>query len=178
MEMADIDKAKMHANFGTDKAKLIKIVEGYRQRKYVEDIDIIKADYKNTEGLLRALQVENWRRGISANSLNIRESIFGTNYKEPPPRTGYCTMVCEALEDTLLRLLLVAAIFSIAVECGFSANDPEKLQVAWIEGFAILVAVATVSNVSAWSDYQKEGQFLEQQKLEENSKTVSYSIRV
>lgn len=156
-QMADLEKAKMNANFGTDKARLIKIVEGYRQRKYVEDMDILRKDYKNTEGLLRALNIENFRSGITALSLSAREQVFGTNHKDPPGRTGFCRMVLDALEDEMLRLLLVCAIFSIAVEMGFNANDPEKLQTAWIEGFAILVAVFVVSHVSAWSDYKKEG---------------------
>jgi hypothetical protein len=53
--------------------------------------------------------------------------------------------------------LLFFATFSIVVEIGFNINDPEKLKTAWIEGFAILMAVAVVSLVSAWSDYKKEG---------------------
>lgn len=170
--MVDVDKAKMNANFKTDKDKLITIIEGYRQRKYVEDIDILKRDYNNSEGLLDALQV-NYRKGISANSLTVREQVFGSNYKVPPERTPFCNMVLAALEDFMLRLLIVCAVFSIAVEIGFNIGYPEKLATAWIEGFAILVAVATVSLVSAWSDFKKEGQFLEQQKLEETSKTVS-----
>jgi len=71
-------------------------------------------------------------------------------------------MVLAALDDFMLKLLIVCAIFSIAVEVGFNIKDTEKLKTAWIEGFAILVAVAVVSLVSAWSDYKKEGQFLEQ----------------
>jgi hypothetical protein len=84
-------------------------------------------------------------------------------------------MVLAALDDFMLKLLIVCAIFSICVDMGFSWNKPEKLKTAWIEGFAILMAVAVVSLVSAWSDYKKEGQFLAQQKLEELSQTVSIS---
>ena len=48
---------------------------------------------------------------------------------------------------------------------GFAAGDEkasEKLKTAWIEGFAILVAVVVVTLVSAVSDYQKDGQFIAQ----------------
>jgi hypothetical protein len=82
-------------------------------------------------------------------------------------------MVLAALDDFMLKLLIICAVFSIAFEVGFNINNPEKLKTAWIEGFAILMAVAVVSLVSAWSDFKKEGQFLEQQKLEELSKNVS-----
>jgi len=161
----------MNANFKTTKEKLITIIEGYRQRKYVEDLDILRRDYQDTVGVLDALQV-NAKQGISANSLHIREQVFGTNYKAPPTRTPFCDMVLAALEDFMLRLLIVCALFSIAVEVGFNISNPEKLATAWIEGFAILVAVAVVSLVGAWSDFQKEGQFFSQQELEEKSKTV------
>mmetsp|Transcript_16509 Transcript_16509/g.28037 ORF Transcript_16509/g.28037 Transcript_16509/m.28037 type:complete len:1044 (+) Transcript_16509:329-3460(+) len=70
----------------------------------------------------------------------------------------------------MLKILIVCAFFSIGIDVGLA--EPEERSHAWIEGFAILVAVAVVSLVSAWSDYKKEGQFLKQQQLEENTKVV------
>jgi hypothetical protein len=52
--------------------------------------------------------------------------------------------------------------------------DPEDRGHAWVEGAAILIAVAVVSGVSAASDYRKDGQFHKQMMLEENSKIVSF----
>lgn len=37
--------------------------------------------------------------------------------------------------------------------------DDEHRKTAWIEGFAILIAVAVCANVTAFNDYQKEKQF-------------------
>jgi hypothetical protein len=85
-------------------------------------------------------------------------------------------MVKAALDDLMLQVLIACAIFSIVVEVGFVAGgcdrsptatkdaraECEKLKTAWIEGFAILTAVAVVSLFSAWSDHNKEKQFLEQ----------------
>ena len=71
----------------------------------------------------------------------------------------------------MLKILIVCAIFSIVVDMSFAT--PAQRAYAWIEGTAILFAVAVVSGVTAWSDYEKEGQFLEQQLLEEKSKIVS-----
>lgn len=45
------------------------------------------------------------------------------------------------------------------------ADDHERKH-AWIEGAAILIAVAVVSLVTAVSDYKKEGQFLKQLQIE------------
>lgn len=83
-------------------------------------------------------------------------------------------MVKAALDDLMLKVLIVCAFFSIVVDMSFAAGDPtgQKLKTAWIEGFAILTAVAVVSLFSAWSDHNKEKQFLEQQQLDEDSKIV------
>mmetsp|Transcript_41233 Transcript_41233/g.62737 ORF Transcript_41233/g.62737 Transcript_41233/m.62737 type:complete len:169 (+) Transcript_41233:323-829(+) len=70
----------------------------------------------------------------------------------------------------MLKILIVCAIFSIVVD--MSLATPEERSHAWVEGAAILIAVAVVSVVTAWSDFKKEGQFLKQQLLEENAKVV------
>ena len=100
--------------------------------------------------------------------------MFGTNYKEPLTITPFCTLLLMALDDFMLKILIVCAIFSIVVDMSFAT--PEERGHAWVEGTAILIAVAVVSLVSAWSDYKKEGQFLEQQRLEENAKVVSFTF--
>jgi len=63
----------------------------------------------------------------------------------------------DALEDFTLRILIVAALVSFAIDMG-TAHDDER-QHAWIESFSIVVAVATCSLVTATNDYQKEKQF-------------------
>ena len=52
-----------------------------------------------------------------------------------------------------MRILLVAAVLSIAIEVGTAT--PDKRATAWIEGFAVLVAVFICASVSAVNDYQK-----------------------
>lgn len=53
-----------------------------------------------------------------------------------------------------MRILLVCACIDIAIEVG-TADDKERKE-AWIEGFAIFVAVFVCSSVAATNDYQKE----------------------
>jgi len=55
----------------------------------------------------------------------------------------------------MLKLLIVCAIVVIPIEVGFAKDEERK--VAWVEGFAILIAVAVCSLVGAGSDYAKEG---------------------
>ena len=71
----------------------------------------------------------------------------------------------------MLKILIGCAVFQLVIE--LSTASKEDLGHAWIEGFAILLAVAIVTLVGAGSDYQKEGQFVKQQALAEETKIVS-----
>jgi magnesium-transporting ATPase (P-type) len=130
------------------------LVEKYRQRKYVDDIDYIKGELKGINGLLESLDVT-LEKGISLESIADRTEVFGTNHKDPPGRTPFLTLLLDALDDFMLKLLLVCACISIAVDMGFAAEKDRSH--AWVEGFSIFLAVAVVSLVSSVSDYQKEG---------------------
>jgi len=55
------------------------------------------------------------------------------------------------LDDVILKILIVASILSIAIEVGTA--DAENRKTAWIEGFAIMVAVAICSLVAAVNNY-------------------------
>lgn len=86
-----------------------------------------------------------------------RERAFGHNRKPVIEPKGYCELLYEALSDFTLRILIFAALVSIAVDVGTA--DEEYRRIAWIEGVAILVAVMISGNATAVNDYQKERQF-------------------
>ena len=129
------------------------MVECYRQRKYVEDIEFLKGELKGSATLLEALEVDP-EQGIHSNSLEARTEVFGSHHKDPPKLTPFFVLVLGALDDFMLKLLIVCAIIAIPIDVGFA--EPDERSFAWVEGFAILVAVALVSLVSASSDYSKE----------------------
>ena len=60
-------------------------------------------------------------------------------------------LLCAALEDFTMRILMVASIVSMVIET--VTADDEHRSIAWIEGFAIMIAVATCANVTAVVDY-------------------------
>lgn len=62
----------------------------------------------------------------------------------------------DALEDLMLRILLVAGVVSIILEMIFHAD---KWSIAWVEGFAIIFAVFLVVTVTAVNDRNKELEF-------------------
>jgi hypothetical protein len=82
-------------------------------------------------------------------------------------------MLLEALDDFILKILIVSAFVSIILST--ATAEPKDRSHAWMEGFAILVAVAVCSLVAATNDYQKEKQFRELNKIADKDK--EYAVR-
>jgi len=51
---------------------------------------------------------------------------FGTNFKAPPSRTPFCRLFMGALEDFMLRILIVSAIISISFDLAFADTQHRK----------------------------------------------------
>jgi magnesium-transporting ATPase (P-type) len=78
--------------------------------------------------------------------------------KIPYKRTGFFKLFFIAMNDMMLKILIVAAVISIVISMIF-ADDNER-PIAWVEGAAILMAVLVVTTVTAWNDYEKEKEFM------------------
>jgi len=79
-------------------------------------------------------------------------------------------MLLAVLDDIMLKILMVCAVVSMTVDYITHKAGGAPW---YVEGVAIWSAVAVVSVVTAVSDYQKEGEFLKKQQIEENAKTVT-----
>lgn len=82
-------------------------------------------------------------------------------------------LLLGALDDIMLKILMACAIVGMIMEYLAHNNDDPNAVPWYIDGVAIWMAVAVVSLVTAVSDYQKEGEFLKKQLIEENSKVVT-----
>lgn len=148
---------------------MVDIVECYRQRKFDEDLKIIEEKYTDIAGLATMLRSD-VKRGITAADFESRDQHFGSNEKKASERTPFCTLFLGALNDFMLKVLIVSAVISIIVSMIFEADHRST---AWIEGTAILLAVFVVSFVTAWNDYKKEEQFEALNKLNEDTNRVT-----
>lgn len=92
-----------------------------------------------------------------------RDEQFGSNYKAPPEVTPFYKFFIGALDDFMLKILLVCACISIVVD--MSLADADHRKTAWIEGVAIFNAVLVVSLVGSYNDWQKDVEFVKLQKL-------------
>jgi magnesium-transporting ATPase (P-type) len=133
---------------------LVSLVSAYQERSFAEDVERLQERAESVEWLVDAL-ASHPRNGISSaeEDLAARRRAFGTNEKAVKEPQSFFSLLIEALDDFILKILLVAACLSIALEVGMASNEDRKL--AWLEGFAILVAVFVCASVTAINNYQK-----------------------
>jgi magnesium-transporting ATPase (P-type) len=114
------------------------------------------------------------KNGISNDptALADRRKLLGSNNKYQPPLSSFCEHFTDALDDFILKILIAASLFSIAVEVGTAESNSER-STAWIEGFVILVAVAVCGLVTAANDYSKERQFAQLNSVADERKRVT-----
>ena len=93
-------------------------------------------------------------KGIDPSTQDLREKHFGKNQPYTRERHSILSIIWDALQDTVLQILILAAIISLVIGV---IQDPES---GWTEGLAILVAVFIVLTVTATNDYTKDGQFI------------------
>ena len=65
-------------------------------------------------------------RGLTPVDFEERQGHFGSNYKAPPKRTPFCRLFMGALEDFMLRLLLVCACISMVFDEAFAHGDTKE----------------------------------------------------
>ncbi|KAL4873475.1 hypothetical protein BDV12DRAFT_79122 [Aspergillus spectabilis] len=86
-----------------------------------------------------------------------RIRIFSQNRLPARKTTGFFKLLWMAYNDKIIILLTIAAVVSLSL--GIYQTIDEGHGVDWIEGVAIVVAIAIVTLVTALNDWQKERQF-------------------
>ncbi|KAL0021452.1 hypothetical protein WJX79_002597 [Trebouxia sp. C0005] len=102
-----------------------------------------------------------------ASDLEKRAASFGSNTLPVKQETSFLELVKDALSDFTVLILLASGVISFALGVTVDTSDA-----GWIEGAAILVAVAVVVLVTATNDYQKEKQFKELNKASEGGQVT------
>jgi hypothetical protein len=74
------------------------------------------------DGLLKSLRT-NLEKGLTPHDLEDRVRHFGTNKKDPPERTPYWKFFIKAIDDFMLKLLLVCAVVDIGFGVGFASPE-------------------------------------------------------
>ena len=127
----------------------------YKERGiFYKDLEKIR-ELGGSDGIMEKLKTE---LKIGIRSIDNRENDFGSNkiFIEPVP--PFCSYVMEALDDLMIRILIVAAVIQIILGATPLSEDPSK---DWIDGFSIIIAVLVVTIVGSVTNYQKETKFHE-----------------
>ncbi|XP_071084181.1 plasma membrane calcium-transporting ATPase 2-like isoform X3 [Haliotis cracherodii] len=140
-----------------------------------EGYELMLTKYNGVTEMCRKLYTSP-NEGLSGNPIDLehRRKIFGSNIIPPKAPKSFLRLVWEALQDVTLIILIVAAIISLGLSFYKPPKDPTLLEqeeeehgtdssveeaAGWIDGLAILVAVAVVVLVTAFNDWSKEKQF-------------------
>lgn len=96
-----------------------------------------------------------------------RKRIFSNNTLPTKKQKSIFELMWLAYNDKVLIVLTVAAVIALALGL-YQALGTEEGGVDWIEGVAIMVAIAVVVIVGALNDWQKERQFAKLNKKKES----------
>ena len=155
--------------YGIDILQIEELMGLYKERGiFYKDIEKIK-ELGGAEGIMEKLKTE---LKIGIRSIDNRENDFGSNKVFIEPVPPFCSYVCEALEDLMIRILIAAAVIQIILGATLS-EDPSK---DWIDGFSIIIAVLVVTLVGSVTNYQKETKFHELNAIQ-NEGTIYKVIR-
>lgn len=144
------------------------IVNAYMQReKGTEDIDYIQ-DKGGMNWVYKGFQT-NSQHGINSKTLSARDEKYGNNKKEVVEPHSWWYFAWDALKDFLLRVLVVAGVAAIIIE--MIVEEDKKL--AWIEGFAILMAVTLIVVVTATNNLKKDREFNHLNEEAESGKLIT-----
>ncbi|KAF9174237.1 hypothetical protein BGX21_000747 [Mortierella sp. AD011] len=100
-----------------------------------------------------------------------RSKAFGRNILPPVKSASFFDLVYAACNDRTLIMLSIAAVVSLGVgiyEDYGPHHIPGDVRVRWVEGVAILAAIAAVVLTNAINDYQKDKQFRKLNAKKEN----------
>lgn len=104
--------------------------------------------------------------GIGSDAAQVRVDVYGSNEMPERRQRTFLGLLKERLADVTMIILCVSAVVSLVLGILFpetfyddSCSCVVTDKTGWVEGVAILVAVALVSLVGAGQDYDKELKF-------------------
>ena len=104
-------------------------------------------------GIAMKLDVDT-NKGVRSDDAGRRRNEYGTNELPAGELTSYWGFLLDSFSDFTVLMLCGAAVVSLALAFAY-----ERTAGSYAEGFAILISVLLVTNVTAINDYNKQKQF-------------------
>jgi Ca2+-transporting ATPase len=99
----------------------------------------------------------------ASSSFTDRTRVYSRNVLPPKKATPFWKLMWNVYNDAVLILLTAAAVVSLALglyETFGAEHEEGTVQVDWVEGVAIVVAIVIVTIVGSVNDWQKERAFV------------------
>ncbi|KAK7278934.1 hypothetical protein RJT34_23973 [Clitoria ternatea] len=141
----NVSEKTREAGFGVEPDDIASLVRSHDYKNYKKIGEV--------EGIRGKLSVSA-DEGVSGNSVNIRQEIYGVNRYTEKPSKSFLMFVWDALHDLTLIILMVCAIVSIGI--GLPTEGWPK---GVYDGLGIILSIFLVVIVTAISDYQQSLQF-------------------
>ena len=123
--------AHLSGTFDINFRDIEKLMGLYKERdSNLRDLSKIK-ELGGSEGIISKLKTDG-KKGISSDE--NRENDFGSNRVFIEPVPPFCSYVCDALGDLMVRILIIAAVVQIALGATLG-EEPEK---DWVDGLLLL----------------------------------------
>lgn len=168
-ENIEQEKLIAHSDYKISVEDLMSIVNKYMQREHgSDDIDFVEQMGGN-QWLETGLATD-FHKGINSSTLESRAATFGDNMKKKVKIKTFWELCVDASKDLILIILIFAGIISIVINM---IMEEHERAYAWIEGFAIILAVVIVVVVTAWNDLKKEKEFQKLNEEAESGKVVT-----
>lgn len=123
---------------------------------------------KPTFGGIRKTMTARSTMKVGEDKMLDRKAIYGRNVLPARKTKNIFQLMWIALQDKVLIILSVAAAVSLALGLYETFDGPAEIDpltgqaaphIEWVEGVAIIVAIAIVTIVGSANDFQKERQF-------------------
>ncbi|ORZ29734.1 hypothetical protein BCR44DRAFT_1494089 [Catenaria anguillulae PL171] len=168
--MSNNGPASSAADFAITADQLGNVVN-FDERANTEQTKLLNAKYGGVDGLAYFLRthLETGLEVTDPTTMDAvdaipRQEAFGVNLVPPPPSQTILEMIIENIkEDPIIKILILGAIVTLII--GGIQGD------GWVEGIAILSAVAIVLTVTAGNDYSKDKKFKRLLLLQSDKKT-------
>ncbi|CAD8204335.1 unnamed protein product [Paramecium octaurelia] len=130
----------------TDLFKLNSINDGSSIQKVRE--------FGDDNGIARKLNTD-LKKGFSDKSaIEKSKQLYGDNTPVEKEPTTLCELIMECLGDTMLQILLIAALVSTVI-----GMINEGVKTGWTEGATIFFAIFLIISITAGNNFLKERQF-------------------
>lgn len=138
-------------------------LDGYVSFEEATTPSATETDHKATRGLERTATTHSAKHGTKPGAYADRKRVYSDNRLPERKPKSILQLAWMAYNDKVLILLTIAAVISLALglyETFGQKHEDGEPRVEWVEGVAIMVAIAIVVIVGAVNDWQKERQFV------------------